>query len=255
MPAALPQLKTNELIAMLRAVDGVPDAKLELAHIKSEANKLLKTQATASDGYVILGIIASMEGAEIELRKNFTNAIRLSPGDSTFAELNFAARLLELGHVDEALGMLERVHNRDPLDLAVFQQLLSYSVLAGRIRKYSKYTDSWNTLTGKPHGIDAPDREALNRTIARLDELGVDDDALSIYVVGARIALRAGGFHILGGRVSYLYDGSVFFKYVIGDSDIERASAILIDYKVQSDAPALDDVFTLACEAKIELPS
>jgi tetratricopeptide (TPR) repeat protein len=97
MAAPTPKHKSSELIDRLNAVTLNPD-EFTLKSIERDANKLIHSDPRS--GYMILGMIDSMNGELEKTKKHFFNALRFSNDD--VVRHNYAFALFRLFAFEEA---------------------------------------------------------------------------------------------------------------------------------------------------------
>ena len=180
----VPQSKANKIIVALNEMgrSGQTD-ELKLARWKREAGQM-KQSGQVSPAFIILGMIACLEGDMEQLRAHHLNAIRHAP-DSIDAVRNYAVSLKKSGLLQESLEYFKRAHQLDQSNKHCLNDVIkSLYYLAVGDDQYEEemetYARSWKQLTGENHPLyDDPEDlaamfDAFDEQIKNHPEMLVD---------------------------------------------------------------------------------
>ena len=249
MPTPVPAAKSTELINRLnrlRHQDSVD--QFALTRLKLEARKLLAIQAQASHGYVVLGIVASLEELEDESRDYFEKALRLTPNDA-FVEVNYATSLSHFGGLTEARELLARAFRRTPDDVKLLAELIKMNLGSGQFAETLALLRRWEALGREPAEVIDLDAAALARLGERLSGVGISGEHLGQYIESAARLIRAQGVRIESYNMLILPDGSAYYNFGVRANEQRTLDLLmsLADYKVANFNDELDELMTLTC--------
>jgi hypothetical protein len=249
MPVPLPDVDTGDLVDRLNVlVEQEHIDQVELARLRHAANRLTKKQSSAPYGYVFLGMVASLNDDEAESRRNFEIACRLRPND-WFVDHNYSITLLHLGSAREAYEITEKIQQREPTDLMVLRDAIERATAAGLMRALLRHLQQWQALGRSVEELGDVTLQPLQALCDRLEEASISDDDLASYVMGAARAILASGVRFPATSATFLPDGTVLYRFVIGGGEdaASEATLTLSAYKAEHADPLLDELFTLTC--------
>lgn len=168
-----PQSKANEIIEALNEMgkSGQID-QIKLARWKHEANQM-KQSGQVSPAFIILGMIACLEGDIEQMRSHHLNAIRYA-SESIDALRNYAVSLKKSGILQDSLEYFKKAHQLEPGHKRclndVIESLYDLSLNDDQYEaELEDYARKWEQLTGEPHPL-YDDPETLAGMFDAFDE-------------------------------------------------------------------------------------
>lgn len=165
MATAVPKEKAVEIIEELNMVSSNEQIDgFTIARYKHEAEKL-KTSGYLAEAFIILGMIACLEGDEEKMHASHRNAISYAPTNPNTTR-NYAVSLLKVGQSKEAYKYFLQTYKLDPTDKRflndVIETLYDLSVYDSTFESdLEYYAMRWVELTGENHSLwDDPEATA-----------------------------------------------------------------------------------------------
>lgn len=218
MPAPIPETIANDLIDRLKgyAIDN-PPTEFEYRLLHAEADKL--KSVSADEGWMITGMIHSLEGKLDECKSAFEKSLRLPSVERNVTIANYSKALRILGRFDEALDIVEKYMDEASPDL--LRQALEVAYAQGLLDKAIMYAEQYNHL-GSTEGFGI-----MTRFADFCDDLEIDRNEL----------------HELTMLVSQtLYSKKKFAQNTVPLLDPETGDSLLVLFHVDADAQTLSDI-------------
>lgn len=157
MTTPVPQEKATTIIEELNEIGSSEEVDdLTLNRYKHEAEKL-KSSGYLMESFIILGMIACLEGDEEKMHSSHKNAIAYAQ-ENPNATRNYAVSLLRMGAIKEAYQYFLKTYNLDQADQRflndIIESLYDLSVYDNNYeRDLECYALRWKELTGEDHPL------------------------------------------------------------------------------------------------------
>ena len=143
--APQPQTIANDVLKQLNALKAAANhlTDFQSRKLKQEIKKL--KDVDVSGMWLLLGMLAALEGDEVEMRHCHDNAITNSNGKLE-ALLNYGVSLGMMGYFEEALVKFRTAYNNNQEDLVVVDALIDGCLNTGRFEEANLWVEEWKKL-------------------------------------------------------------------------------------------------------------
>lgn len=149
---------------------------------KKKAETLRK--ADPFSGYLVLGMIATLEKNSAEMHNYYRRAIKLNSKDS-IGYRNYAVSLGKLGYYSEYFDYAQRAYNLNRGDLSTLEFFIDTCLMAGKINQAKPLLEAWDRLCPKASnpfstGVEKAIRIMVNNDISPQELEAILEIAISL---------------------------------------------------------------------------
>jgi len=247
-----PQTISSQLI---KELDALPPEERHNSFVLRGYRKKAKALCRVDpfSGYLVLGMIATLERNVDEMHNHYRRAFKLNPANPVGYH-NYAVSLGKLGIYSEYITYAHKAYETNRGDLNSLEFLIDTSLIVGQIYQANQLLDEWNRLCPKRSN---PSSAGIENAIKIMENHGItQDDVEKIQQIAVSLLQKRNIYiHLTHFQVKR-HEGEGWIQYVYELDDVTPAQLIELedelDRELQQFSPQITEAVTI--EYTIEEP-